>query len=1119
MISYRVSRRTALFACIAGFSLLCCNPAASQEITASIIGRVIDGSDAAIAGATVIVSAVQQGLVVRTLKTNGRGDYAATLLPVGLYSVTVDAGGFKQTTKQSIQLTANQKYTADFQLQIGEMTQKVSVESTANQVELQSAQQSGLISGTQVRELSLNNRQFTQLVALQPGVVSNLSDSMYVGASNPLGGNNVVNVSINGTRASQNSWLVDGADNVDRGANLTLQQFPSIDAIEEIKINRSPYSAEFGRAAGGQISVITRSGTNNVHGGAYEFFRNDQLNGNNYFNNRNGIVRPPLRYNNFGYTLGGPVILPHIYNGRNRTFFFFSEEFRRVINYAGSNVQLPTMAERQGIFPVPVCVAVSANGATCTQTSTRITNINPIAAQYLQDIYAKVPAPQSGNNLYVPVRGIYNAREEIVRLDHNFSEKFAVSGRLLWDSIPTTEPSGYSTGNFTPGLSTTQTNSPGHSLVIRATNTISPTFYNEVGWAYSYGGIFSTPIGLISRSNSPDVNPPLVYPGNPGRIPTIGFSGALTGISGYGPYKNFSHNHSIFDNVSKQWGNHSIKMGVAIYLYRKYENQRGDNAGSFNFGTSPRPNSTGTLEQAFANFLLGNVTTYSQTSVDLAADMVNSTYEGYIQDDYRIKRNLTFNLGIRYSNFRPTIDQHNLLTNFVPSLFNPANAVQINALSGNRIAGTGDPFNGMIQGGINSPWGSAVFRSNNHDLAPRFGFAWDPFKDGKTAVRGGYGIFFDSTLVGSLEQNLNGNPTNSFTALTISNTRLENPAAGTTVVSAAPPGLRAWEPEYTDPYVQQWSFDIQRQLPSDAILSVAYVGTKGTHLIGIADINQVYPGVAAAAGLVPAGGYLISTIEPRLNPYRPYPGYGSINMIESRFNSNYNGLQVNFNKRFSRSGGTVNVAYTFSKALTNNPSDRSDPPQNSYDVRSEYALSPLDRRHVLTASYVYELPFFRNSHSFRRYLLGGWELSGIFTWNTGLPQTVTSGTGLDPAGLGTIGGRPDAIGDPNAGPGIQTVDHWFNTAGFADVPVGQYRPGNAGRSTITGPGITRWDFSLFKEFSLIEGARLQIRGESFNVLNHTNFFGPNTVLGNANFGMILSAHDPRQIQLGAKLIF
>jgi hypothetical protein len=532
-----------------------------------------------------------------------------------------------------------------------------------------------------------------------------------------------------------------------------------------------------------------------------------------------------------------------------------------------------------------------------------------------------------------------------------------------------------------------------------------------------------------------------------------------------------------------------------------------------------------TLEQSWANFLLGVVSNYTQNSQDLTADIRTKTFEAYLQDDFRVRPNLTLNVGLRYSNYRPPTDANGLLTSFDPLRFDPSKAFQIDPATGNRIAGTGDPFNGIIQGGKNSPYGNAIANPRNLDFAPRVGFAWDPFGTGKTSVRGGYGIFYDATLVGWLEQAMASNPTTTYSQVQIANTRFDDPAAGSPVVSLAPASPRGWDPNYHDPYVQQWSFEIQRQVTSDSMFTIGYVGTKGTHLIGAIDINEVPPGAAAAAGLVPAGGYITSGIRPRLNVLRPYRGYNAVNMVESWFNSNYHGLQTSFNKRFGKAG-TVGLAYTWSKNISDNNSDRSNAPANSYNFKGDRGLATLDRRHVLTASYVYPLPFFKDKHDLAGYAFGGWELSGIVTWNTGLPAPISSSTGNDAGGLGAAnnassvaGYRPDVVGDPNAGSDIRTIYKWFNTAAFAEVPVGANRPGNSGRFVIQTPGISRWDFSLFKAFPIKDRVRIQVRGEVFNVLNHTNFNAPTTVFGNPNFGKILGARDPRQIQLGAKIVF
>ena len=1102
----------------------------AQEVTASIFGTVADKSGAVIPNAKVTVTAIDRNQVIRTLTTDASGNYVAPLLPVGRYSVTAEAPGFKRATQAGIELNVNERLTINLELEVGDVAQEVTVEAQAQQVELQNAQQSGLISGTMVRELQLNNRHFAQLLALPPGVVSNTADSMFVGTTNPTGGNNLVAFSVNGQRQSANAWTVDGADILDRGSNLTIINYPSVDAIEEVRVVRSAYSSEFGRAAGGQMSVITRSGTNQFHGTAYEFWRNNNLNANNFFNNRNlrpgpdgKAPRPPLRYHNFGYTLGGPVWIPKLYDGRNKTFFFWSQEFRRVVNFNAAEVILPTANELRGVFSQPVCVGPNGD---CTQTATTITNINPAARAYIQDVFSQLPAPGNGstiNSLFVPLRGVFNSRQEMIRVDQNFGSRLQLYGRFLQDNIPTIEPGGLFTNVFMPGVSITETNSPGKTFVGRGTYTISPRMYNEGGYSYSKGGIFSTPTALVNAANSPNVRIPLPFTNTLGRIPSLAFTSG-TSITSFGPYNNFSTNHNIFDNFSAVLGRHTVKAGFAWNYYRKVENAAGANAGSFSFTNAPRPAGTNPYSQAWANFLNGFAASFSQTSVDLSPDLRQHSFEGYLQDDFRITRNFTLNMGIRYSNFRQPFEANNQLTNFDPSLYNPARAFQIDPATGNRIPGTGDPGNGIIIAGVNSPYGNKIARENNLNFAPRLGFAWDPFGKGRTSVRAGYGLFFDTALVGILQQNVFTNPAPFVTNVSIANTRLDNPLAGVPVVSAAPVALRAVAPNWKTPYSQQWSVDFQQDLGWQTQIAIAYVGTKGTNLIGVTDLNHVRPGLARDAGLVPANGYITAGAPTnRLNALRPFRGYTAVNSIQPWYNSNYHGLQMNLQKRFS-AGNLFNVAYTWSKAMTDAGSDRASAPQNTYDRGAEYALSPLDRRHVLTIAYVYDLPFFKDTqNAIAKYTLGGWQLSGIFNWNTGLPVTVTSALGNDPAGLGFLGPsaagpRPDRVFVNNL-PINQTIDRWIDASTFAEVPVGQARPGNSGRSIFAGPGIVRWDFSIFKQFPIGENVRLQLRGGAFNVLNHTNYNAPISALGNINFGRITTARDPRNIQIGAKLAF
>jgi len=431
-------------------------------------------------------------------------------------------------------------------------------------------------------------------------------------------------------------------------------------------------------------------------------------------------------------------------------------------------------------------------------------------------------------------------------------------------------------------------------------------------------------------------------------------------------------------------------------------------------------------------------------------------------------------------------------------------------------------LDGIIIAGQNSPFGDKIAPESNKNFAPVFGFAWDPFKDGKTAIRGGYGLSYDVTLVGVLEQNIFGNPP-FVNNVSISNTVLNNPASVLPTISSAPIGTIRGTPFESDmPYIQQWSLDVQRELGKDFLIAVGYYGSKGTHLPGIVDMNEVAPGAAVAAGIIPAGTQVTSAITPRLNAVRPFKGFVAVNTVQNWFNSNYNSMQLSADKRF-KSGSLVRLSYTWSKALTDNQSDRSTAPQSFYDRGADYGPSQLDRRHILSVNYVYELPFFRNQNGFVGKALGGWQLSGISSFNSGAPLTVTT-TGIDPGALGLLGtsassGRPDLIADPELIPSARTRLKWFETGAFALVPAGVTRPGSAGRGVVIGPGYQKWDMTLSKRFRFTERMDLQFRAEAYNVFNHTNFSGLSAVFGSTTFGQVTSTRDPRLIQFALKLTY
>ena len=1142
--------------------------APAQEVSGSISGTITDPSGALIKGATVVLTNTDRNHAERTLTTNASGFYTATSLPLGTYTVQVTDAGFQTQSVTGIVLHVDDSLTISPRLTVGSEA-SITVAADALQVNLEDAQITGLINGTQVRELVLSTRNYEQLLSLQPGVAyTGTTDQIYLGPTNPLGGANTVAFSVGGQRTSANNWTIDGADNVDRGSNLTLLAFPSVDAIAEFKTLRDTYSAQYGRSAAGQVNVVTRSGTNQLHGSAYEFFRNDDLNANNYFNNLNGIARPPLRYNDFGYTVGGPVYIPKIYNGRDKTFFFFSQEFRRVITYSPVTLYVPTLAERAGTFPVAVCANVVVNAAgtqSCATPAgtTQVTNLSPTAQAYLKDIFNNVPAPngaatgQDIHQLTQNGRNIFNDTQEFVRIDQAFGQKLNVFYRFLHDSIPTTEPFGYGGGTSFLGAQTTSTKSPGTQQLGHVTYIVTPRLLIDGGYAYSFGSIQSTPIGTATFANSPDIKPTLPYPVTTGVVPNIAFSGfsGQTGISQSGIYNDFSRNHNIFGNVTKTLGTHTFIVGATYDRYQKTENSTGVNQGTFTFTGSNAQLPTATVhtsdalfDQAFADFLTGIATGgFSQAPIAATPNLHANTYEAYVQDNWKATPRLTLNFGVRYSYFAQPTDSSNLLNNFLPSQYNPANAPTIDSTGSIcRVAPCANtyglnsgvpnpnfsPTNGLVYvnpaNGQASPYGNKVGQADTKNFGPRLGLAFDVFGDGKTAFRMGYGTAFDATLFGDYEINTFNNPPVLPASYTFTN--LDNPTTGLAAIPALPTIYSESEHFHT-PYAQQYSMGVQQQLTPSLTMDVSYVGSHDTHLLGYIDINSLPVGAAKAAGLVPAAGITTSTQTKVLNQIRQYKGYGGMYGDDTIFSSNYNSLQVAVKKRF-KGKSLIDGNYTWQRLLTNSPADRSGAPQDRFNIGQEYGRSILDRTDYASIDFVYEIPFYIQQRGLVGRVIGGWEVSSIVALDSGLPVTVAASAGgtingatfADVGGLGIIGSspagfRPNQLFDPRQG-APKTRQEWFNTAAFSAPSLALGIPGNAKRGTIIGPGFNREDLGLFRNFRIVERLNFQLRGEAFNVLNHTNFGAPAVTSTTAStFGTITSAREARILQVAGKLTF
>lgn len=600
--------------CLGVLLLMLCLSCASfsQNVTGTILGTVTDSKGDAVANATVSITNTDQNIAVRTVTTDQQGQYVVPLLPVGRYRVTAEAIGFKKAIQAGIVLNVNDKVAVNLALEVGAVTETVTVEASTLQVDTQSATATGVISGLQLRELSLNSRNYAQLVLLVPGASdSGNADQIFPGATAPIG-TNLMTFQINGSRREENNWQVDGADNVDRGSNLTLLSFPSIDAISEFRVVRGVYDAESGRSAGAQVNVITRSGTSDLHGGLYEFFRNDDLNANSFFNNATTPVTPRsrLRYNDFGGTVGGPVWIPKIYEQRHKTFFFVSEEARRIVTYSNPTATVPYSGMTSGQFSHVVCTQwANSNGASgpCTTYGTSIpsTSIDPVAAAYVKDLFSKFPSPNlaSAANPFGYIASLgntFNFREDMIKIDHVFGRKLTVNGKFLHDTNPTLEQGGLFTNTAIPGISTTSTNSPGHQYNIAATLAVSPRLLIDGGYRYSYGAILSNVIGAENFSQSPDIKTALgssfPFQNVLGRVPSISMTGAsFTNTGGstlgdFGPYRDYNINHTTYGNVTKVMGSHTLKFGAIYYHYNKHENQlSGSNNGAFSFDNSNQP--------------------------------------------------------------------------------------------------------------------------------------------------------------------------------------------------------------------------------------------------------------------------------------------------------------------------------------------------------------------------------------------------------------------------------------------------------------------------------------------------------------------------------------------------
>lgn len=1126
--------------------------------TGSLSGTVRDSTGAIIAGADVTVTSVAEATPHKTT-SNNEGDYLIAGLPAGKYNLTITSPGFKTYEATNITLRIAQKARVDANLQLGAVTTTVEVQGDeVAQVETNTSELAGTVTQKQINQLVLNGRNFTQLVTLVPGVSNQTGqDEGTVGVY----GN--VSMSINGGRTEYNNWEIDGGDAMDNGSNATLNVYPNVDAIAEVKVLTSNYGAQYGRNGSGTVETVTKSGTTGFHGDVFEFVRNEDFNANNFFNNAGGIPNPEYRKNDWGYTIGGPIYIPKVYNkNKEKTFFFFSEEWRKeLVPGQVFNQQVPSNAERNGNFndvcPGPDC-PMMPNGQPFPNNQVPV---DP-NAKLLED--ALFPAANAGSGATsffdaAPATPT-NWREELVRIDENFTDNTRFFFRFIHDSWNTVTPTSLWSSN-TASFPTVQTSfvGPGVSLVAHLTNSVSPTLLNEFVFSYTTDHIFLNAVQNVSRPAG-FTGGALFNNGN-GALPGVeiccnsSYGGGFGEDPGYFPWNNANPTYTYRDNLSKVAGNHNLTMGFYFAARQKNEQTSGDPGGVYTFNNSQDPNGTG---NAFADFLLGNIYAYSQTSAKLKYYNREKSVEPYFQDDWRVTPHFTLNLGLRISLFGTYYERYKQAYNFDPAAYNPAQAPQIDesgdANNGNLIPGTGNPFNGIVQCGTGGIQRSCM-QGHLFNPAPRVGFAWDPFGDGKTALRGGYGIFYEIT---------NGNEGNTESLegappLVLNATQYDiigyNSVGGSgsfpPLTPVSIPTVIRW------PYMQQWHLDLQHEFLSKFVATLSYVGSKGTHLTLQRDLNQLYPispsqnpykpgqvmtqadcNNGTVNGQTLTGQALIDfnvACGGDPNPYRPIAGYGDITSLENQANSNYNALQFSLHRTVGRLN--LSVAYTWSHSLDDS-SDRGDSNfLNSYNLGQTYSSSNFDQRHLLNISAVYDLPFFL-APGWTHSLFGGWQVSGLMTFQTGTPFSVLSG--IFGPGVANGSGQQafvDLIGNPNAalpetnaagivGPLL------YNPNAFAEETGLTF--GDAGRNILRNPSRTNFDMGLFKRFAVGEQRAFEFRAEGYNVFNHTQFNGvynTATCFGGSNnsagdpscldndFLHPSGAHNARILQLGAKFLF
>src|SRR5712691_7573270 len=1098
----------------------------AQGTGGRISGTVVDSSGAVLPGATVTI-VQEQTKLTKSTTTDRDGAYLFVSLPVGTYTVSAELSGFRKQVTSGYTLVSDGRVTADFALPVGQVSEVVEVTVAGEQVNTTSGEIARVVDREQVQNLALNGRQYLQLASLIPGSPLLDGNLNALDIMTGLG----INTSVNGSRANASLLTVDGGFNMDSGSNNSQISNVGIDFIEEVSIKTANFSAEYGRNSGSNINVVTRSGSNDFHGSAFEYHRNNGLDANDYFNNSRGVDKARLRFNDFGYSLGGPI-------QKNKLFFFVGDEWKKVRRFTSPTLRtMPTSAMLRGDFSgISTVIRDPLTGQPFPGNIIPSSRITPdgraIAALYgkMDGLAQSFTDRAISNNALFQADNPFDWRQDIVRLDYQASQSHRLTARVLFDSYNLVDPFGTFITSQTPTIPTNRRR-PGRNIQLSHNWTVSSSLVNEFKANASWNGQRIPPEGDLWKRDTYGFQFPQLFNNNDrfeNSIPDITIAGFANALGAAQSLVSPTTDIQFSDHLTWLKGSHNLKVGGLVVRNRKDQNGRSRYAGQVDFSTGGNTQTTG---NAFADALLGNFRTYTEAQYDPMGFFRFWQAEAFVSDDWRVSRNLSIEAGVRYAWHMPIYTQANNMASFDPARYDPARAVTVNR-NGTLVPNSGDPYDGMVRAGDgvpqdelfrvptgNSPLALAVpagaprgFYPDHHVFAPRLSFAWTPTGNSETAVRGGVGLFYDRPEGNLLFGGASNGPVNNAPYVLSSRYENGNLAApgGGSVPAPAPLGqIDSIDPDLKVPRSWNWSVSVQRALPWGIFGEIGYVGSKGQNLLRQLDINQPSFEALAQNAALPAAQ------RANTNFLRPYKGYSVIQMRLSDADSTYHALQVFLSRRKGDLRWTV--SYTLSRAY-DNASGNGDNPEDYQNKDYNWGPSDYDRTHILVGTWTWQLPFFRDEKGIGR-VLGGWEVSGIGRYQTGAPITVTATSSIGTRRADYVGGDPYLPDAQRFDPAVAGNVRWLDPAVFAAPPEG--RRGNSKRGQFRGPSLHVWDVSLRKGFAVSGDVKLQIQADLFNIFNETNLrFGNQTLnFSGGGFGLLTTAAPPRNVQLGMRVTF